>query len=356
MSVFAPGDGARSTHCELAELSEDDPAWLDLVAEAADATVFHLPAWSRAVASTYGYPSAVMAHLDRSGRVAAGIPVARVRRFAGRALVSLPFTDRCAPLARDAESLASLTGGLADWSRRQGIPVDVRSAVPPAAGWTQAIVGVEHLLDLRGGAESLRERFSATHRRWLRQAERSGLRVRFGRSAQEMEAYYGLHVLTRRRQGVPVQPRRFFDAIWRRLVARGHGVVLLAETPAGHAVAGVVVLASNGTAMVKFQASDSTSWELRPNHLCYWAAIRWASDTGHRRLEFGRTETRHAGLQQWKAGWGGEAVPLTYALTGERSPDLGGHQALEAALGHVIKRSPALVCQALGALLYRYAA
>jgi CelD/BcsL family acetyltransferase involved in cellulose biosynthesis len=340
----------------IVELPNDSPAWLGLVGETPEATVFHLPAWARSVAGTYGYPSAVLADVDARGHVAAGVPVVLVRRFGGRSLVSLPFTDRCAPLARNAESLASLTAGLADWGRRQGIPVEVRDAVPPVAGWTQAVVGVDHVLDLRDGAESLRGRFSATHRRWLRQSERSGLHVRCGRSADAMEAFYRLHVLTRRRQGVPVQPRRFFDALWRRLVVAGHGVVLLAETPAGQAAAGAVVLESNGIAIVKFQASDANSWELRPNHLCSWEAIRWACDTGHRRLEFGRTETRHAGLQQWKAGWGGEPVPLTYAVTGGRSPDLGGHAVLDGALGHVIKRSPALVCWALGALLYRYAA
>jgi len=338
------------------EVSDDAPEWLDLVAEAPDATVFHLPAWAHALGETYGFPTAVLAHRDATGRVVAGLPVARVRRLRGRVLVSLPFTDSCAPLARSAGSLGSLAAGLADWSHRQGIAVEVRGAVPAEASWTQAVVGVEHVLDLHDGPESLRGRFGATHRRWLRQAERSGLRMRSGRSAAEMEAFYELHVLTRRRQGVPVQPHRFFDAIWRRVVAPGHGVVLVAETAAGRAVAGVVLLASNRIAMVKFQASDEAAWELRPNHLCYWAAIRWACDTGHRRLDFGRTETRHVGLQQWKAGWGGEAVPLTYAVTGGGSPDLGDGGVLEAALGQVIRRSPAAVCRALGALLYRYTA
>jgi CelD/BcsL family acetyltransferase involved in cellulose biosynthesis len=351
MMVSTPRAGAL-----LDEVRDDDPAWLDLVAEAPNATVFHLPAWARALAGTYGFSTAVLVDRDGSGRVAAGVPVAHVRRLAGRALVSLPFTDGCAPVARNAESLTALAAGLLDWSSRRGVPIEVRGAVPTTRGWTQAVAGVEHVLDLRPGAESLRGRFSATHRRWLRRAERSGLRVRIGRSADEMEAFYGLHLLTRRRQGVPVQPRRFFDAIWRHLVAAGHGTVILAQTPAGRAVAGVVVLASNGTAIVKFQASDVTSWELRPNHLCCWTAIRWAADTGHHRLEFGRTESRHVGLQQWKAGWGGDAVPLIYSTTGEGSRDLGARRVLDAALGHVIKRSPAVVCRALGSLLYRYAA
>jgi CelD/BcsL family acetyltransferase involved in cellulose biosynthesis len=354
--MVSPRAGAMLRSGVVDEVRDDAAEWLDLVAEAPGATVFHLPAWAHALADAYGFPTTVLAHRDATGRVVAGLPAARVRRLGGRVLVSLPFTDGCAPLARSVESLGSLAAGLAEWSRRQGIAVEVRGAVPAEAGWTQAVVGMEHVLDLQDGPESLRGRFSATHRRWLRQAERSGLRIRTGRSAAEMQDFYELHLLTRRRQGVPVQPHRFFDAIWRRVVAPGHGTVLLAETAAGRAVAGVVLLASNRVAIVKFQASDAAAWELRPNHLCYWAALLWACDNGHRRLDFGRTETRHTGLQQWKAGWGGEALPLTYAVTGGGRPDLGGGGVLDAVLGQVIRRSPAVVCRALGALLYRYTA
>ena len=340
----------------LLELRQDDPAWLDLVAAAPGATVFHLPAWTRVVTDTYGYRAGVLAVEDGTGALAAGVPVVYARRLAGRALVSLPFTDHCPPLARDEASLARLAAGLSSWSRREGVSVELRGALPSIAGWTETVVGVEHVLDLEEGAEARRKRFNEAHRRRLRQAERSGLRARVGRTADDVEAFYRLHVQTRCRQGVPVQPRRFFGGIWQHMIAAGHGVVVLVETAEGRSVAGAVVLGSNGMAIGKFQASDATHWELHPNHLCYWAAIRWSCETGHRRFSFGRSETRHAGLQQWKAGWGGEAVPLTYALTGSGSPPVDGHGVLDAALSGVIRRSPALVCRALGALLYRYAA
>jgi CelD/BcsL family acetyltransferase involved in cellulose biosynthesis len=340
----------------LVELRQDDPAWLDLVLAAPEATVFHLPAWTRVVADPYGYRAAVLAERDERGRVAAGVPIACVRRLTGRAWVSLPFTDHCEPLARDGVSMDRLAGGLAEWSAREHAPVEVRGALPSATGWTNTVVGVEHSLHLEEGAEALRGRFSETHRRRLRQAERSGLRARIGRTVEEMEAYYRLHLLTRRRQGVPVQPRSFFAALWQHVIAPGHGVVVMAETPNGRPAAGAVVLAWNGTAIVKFQASDATCWALRPNHLCYWTALRWACEAGHRRFDFGRSETRHAGLQRWKAGWGGEAVPLTYAVTGEGDPRVDRHGLLDAAVRQVIRRSPTLVCRALGTLLYRYAA
>src|SRR5207249_3040002 len=122
----------------LVQLREDDPAWMDLVLTASDATVFHLPAWTRVVAGTYGYRAAVLAETDGRGRVAAGVPVVCVRRLAGRAWVSLPFTDRCAPLARDGAGLARLAVGLTRWSAGEGAPVEVRGPLPPVPGWRDA--------------------------------------------------------------------------------------------------------------------------------------------------------------------------------------------------------------------------
>jgi len=349
-------DGPVGGAGRLLELRQDDPAWLDLVGAAPGATVFHLPAWTRVVTDTYGYRAAAFAVQDDGGRLGAGVPVVQARRLGGRALVSLPFTDHCPPLARDEASLARLAADLASWSSREGVSVKVCGAVPSVGGWRETTVGVEHIVDLGQGAEALRKHFNETHRRRLRQAERSGLRARVSSTADDVDAFYRLHVQTRRRQGVPVQPRRFFGAVWQHLIAAGHGVVVLVETPQAQPVEGAVVLGWNGIAIGKFQASDEAYWELRPNHLCYWAALRWSCETGHRRFSFGRSETRHTGLQQWKAGLGGEAVPLTYALTGRGRSPVEGHGVLDAALSGVIKRSPTVVCRALGALLYRYAA
>lgn len=341
---------------QLVELLPADPGWLRLVEEAREATVFHLPAWSRVLADTYRYPTAVLAELDGAGHVVAGLPLARVRRLRGPAWVSLPFSDHCPPLAAGGTDVRRLTGEVAAWGQRRRVPVEVRDAVPGSAAWRQAAVGSRHLLGLEAPEAELRRGLSQTHRRRLRQAERSGLRVRFGTSGADLDAFYRLHVQTRRRQGVPVQPRRFFAALLRHVLAPGLGTVALAERPGGRPVAGAVVLAWNQTAIGKFQASDAESWDLRPNHLVYWEALRWASARGCRTFDFGRSELRHSGLQQWKAGWSAAAVPLVYSLTGGGAPATGGGGPLGAVLGLLIRRSPAVVCRAVGGLLYRYAA
>src|SRR5262249_57488518 len=100
-----------------------------------------------------------------------------------------------------------------------------------------------------GGGEGMRRGVREGQGGRVRQAERRGLRARVGRTADDVEAFYRLHLLTRRRQGVPIQPRRFFGAIWQHLIAAGHGRVVLVETPEGRPVAGAVVLAWNGNSI-----------------------------------------------------------------------------------------------------------
>lgn len=335
----------------LVQLNQSDAAWELLVEEAPDATAFHHPAWLRVLSDAYGYRSIVVAEPD----LEAGALLARVPRLRGQAWVSLPFSDHCPPLARDAASLERLTAGIAAWSAREGVPVEVRGALAPASAWKETDIGVRHVLSLTEDEASLRNGLYSDHRRRLRQAEAGGLRIRFGRSADDMADFYRLHVQTRRRQGVPVQPQRFFDAIWRHLIAPGLGVIALAD---GHSrpAAAYLVLAWNGTAIGKFQASDPSCWKLRPNHLLYWAVIRWARENGCRWFDFGRTESRHAGLERFKAGWGAEAIPLSYARAGRDAGAAVDRRLFGAAMGHVIRHAPAVVCRGLGALLYRYAA
>jgi CelD/BcsL family acetyltransferase involved in cellulose biosynthesis len=339
----------------LVELAPGDPAWTDFVAAAPEATVFHHPAWLSALVAAYGYRPVILAERDEDGRISAGLPLIQVRRLSGRAWVSLPFTDCCPPLARDEATMSLLAEDLAAWSQRQGVPVEVRGELPTTPAWNRATVGTRHILPLERGVDAAWDGVRGSIRRHVRGARRASLQVRFTRRREDMDAFYQLQLATRRRLGVPVQPRRFIAALWQHVIEPGLGVVALAETPTGEAVATSVMLAWNGMAIEKFQASDAAHWQTKPNHLVIWATIEWACEQGAAAFDFGRSDADHTSLQQFKAAWGAEELPLRYAVTGGASARAGGDSRLGALLGHVIRRSPDVVCRALGRALYRYA-
>jgi CelD/BcsL family acetyltransferase involved in cellulose biosynthesis len=354
------GDGAVnasvSASTRLVEVDPDDPAWMEFVAAVPEATVFHHPSWLKALVAAYAYRPLVLAELDGEGRIVAGIPLARVRRLSGRAWVSLPFTDHCPPLARDGASANRLAEDLAAWTRRQGLPAEVRGELPASPAWNRATIGTRHVLPLDGGVDAAWRGLRESLRRQVRSARRAGLRVRFTRRREDIDAFYRLQVATRRRLGVPVQPRRFIAALWQHVIEPGLGTVALAETPAGEAVATSVMLAWNGTAIEKFQASDAAHWQTKPNQLVIWATIEWGCEQGALAFDFGRSDAGHDSLQRFKAAWGAEELPLRYEVAGGASARAGGNGRLGGLMGHLIRRSPDLVCSTLGRVLYRFAA
>lgn len=337
------------------ELPIRDPQWLSFAAEHPDAIAFHRPEWSELLADSYGCRPFVLAVLDATGSVAGGLPVVEVERLRRRRWIALPFTDVCPPLLRRDLAPDALTHALSEARTSAGIgSFEVRSRLS-GDGVHSGEVAVIHTLTLEGKAEALFERFHHQVRRNVRRAQREQLSVRRGDSAADLtRTFYALHTQTRRRLGAPVQPRRFFEALWVRVLEPGHGQVLLVYA-GREPVAGAVFLTGGSTLTYKYAASDSAYWRLRPNHLLLWSAIRSACESGYGALDFGRSDLEDRGLRDFKTGWSAVEEPLAYATLGGRIRPLHSDRSGAGAARAVFRRSPEWFCRAAGAIIYRYA-
>jgi lipid II:glycine glycyltransferase (peptidoglycan interpeptide bridge formation enzyme) len=216
-------------------------------------------------------------------------------------------------------------------------------------------VGFRHELALDGDPAEIMARFDRSQvQRGIRKAHREGVRVRWGSSRGDVEVFYSLHLATRRRLGVPIQPRAFFDGLWERLLEPGLGAIVISEID-DRPVAAAVFLGWRDTLVYKFGASDRDAWSYRPNHALFWDAIRWACEKGFAVLDFGRTDLDNDGLRGFKGGWGTLESPLVYSTLGELRPVRAGGAAAKA-LGGLIRHSPEIVCRQLGERFYRYVA
>lgn len=344
---------------EPVELALDvvDPAdreWGAFVAGHPDATCFHQPAWLETLTGFYGLRGEVAVQRNAEGAVVAGIPFVEVRRPLGRRRWScLPFTDECGALVGPGGAAEPLYLQLDALRRQRGADdLDVRSGLEVAGAHSRQ-VGLTHALHLSGTAEG-GGRPRASVRRHIAAARRMGVEVQVAQTIEDAETYYGLHVETRRRQGVPAQPRRFFRLLWERMIAPGHGFVLIARHD-GRAVAGAVYLHGGQTVTYKYGASDAAAWPLRPNHAVMSLAIARATEEGFSTFDLGRTDLDNEGLARFKESWGAQRRPLRYSSFSRqaqhRSPASWSH-----VMAPVIRRSPSVVCRGLGELLYRYAA
>ena len=318
---------------------------------------FHHPAWLGLLARSYGYPIRACCLLDDAGAIVAGLPLALVGGTLRRPrLAALPFSDHCHPLvAGDDPALAArLLAALDELRSELGVALELRAPVD-AAGAQEVDSYWLHEIALEPDVDAVIGRFRRKSQilRGARRAEREGLTVERRTDSAALADFYRLHVGTRRRQGVPTQPKsfilRFAD-----LFDQGHGFVLVVrdgEQP----IAAAVFLAFNGNLIYKYGASDPAALNKRPNNLLFLEAIRWGCANGMRSLDMGRTDIGHESLREFKLHWGAEETKLTYyeLSDAERAPSEGPGLAGRAA--PLIRRSPPVVSRLIGEALYRYA-
>jgi CelD/BcsL family acetyltransferase involved in cellulose biosynthesis len=346
-----------SSDARLVRLDLDDARWRDFVEGAPGALPFHRPSWPLFLAECYGFPAFALALAHDDGRIDAGVPVLEVHRpFAGRRWVCLPFTDVCQPLGGDDSIARLVTAANAERSRTGVKELEVRAAVE-APGFVTSEVATRHVLRLGDDPDEMFRGFRSSTRQGIRAAERESVRVETATSREGLtEVFYDLHAATRRRLGVPVQGRRFFELLWDRVLEPGGGSVLVASV-GNEPIAAAVFLAAGDTVIYKFGASDADAWRLRPNNALFWTAIRDACADGRRYLDFGRSDHESEGLRRFKSSWGAEEIPLVYSST---RPTAVAHTGPPGRLGRaasfVIRRSPPVVCRVIGRAFYRYAA
>ncbi len=343
-----PGWNSRLFTCDLT-----DPRWLAFVQSQPEATIFHHPAWANLLAESYGYRPFALIQTDVDGSIEAGLPMMEVRSsITGRRFVSLPFTDYCQPLARNAEGLAWLTANLSGWQQStRARRIEIRGEVLRMAGAYLSPVGVRHLLTLETDSDQVFRRFKRTQvQQPIQKAQRDGVQARISRSPDDLAIFYRLHWQTRQRVGTPVQPKRFMARLWTSLIESGLGFVVLAHNDS-QPIAGAVFLTWNRTLIYKYSASDPAHWKLRPNNLVLWTAIQWGCEHGYHLFDFGKTDLDNQGLRDFKSGWGATEVPLIYSYIGDVPLN---HTAglTKRALSKLIQHSPPIVCQTIGELLY----
>ncbi len=320
----------------LDRLPIDSDQWRAFVQAQGRATPFHHPAWAMMIAECYRFPAfALVLREQPGGTIIAGTPVLEVQRpFGGRRWSSLPFTDVCRPLVESSDETRFLAA-----LDRARIEAGVRAFEldGPLGGFAAVEAGrrVAHVLALDTDPAVVESRYRSSVRRNVRTARESGLVVRVGRDEPDLtEVFYRLQVLTRRRLGLPPQPRRYFSLLWRRIVETGLGSLVLVDAN-GSAVAGAVFLQWNGTVIYKYGASDPDAWHLRPNNLLFAEAIADACRARRACLPLRPHGHRGRGSASFQAG-----VGSSRAAAGDGRPRSGRQPVSRAATRMRIGASP----------------
>ncbi len=332
-----------------------DRSWDASIAQHPEATIFHTSAWAKVLCDTYGHMPLYF-RFSSAGQQNVLLPLMEVASpFTGRRGVSLPFSDFCAPLFfGDSSSDPALAERLATLSRERNWKYfELRSTPNASSALVPNKTFYAHKLDLQKPASELLENFDSAARRAIRKAERSSLSAKISRDENAIEQFFQLHVRTRRRHGIPPQPRAFFQNIDRHIVQRGLGFIVLVSLEA-RPIAAAVFFHFGKRALFKFGASDERYQAHRSNNRLMWEGIKHCADLGLTTLHLGRTDVGQEGLRRFKLSLGAEEEMLRYfRFNISTSSWMAESPTFPRSLpGAVFRRLPLTVNQLAGTMLY----
>jgi CelD/BcsL family acetyltransferase involved in cellulose biosynthesis len=340
-----------------------DSRWSTLIANHPRASVFHTPGWLEALRRTYDFRPQAYTTSPPMGVLTDAFLFVPIRSWlTGRRIVSLPFSDHCAPLMSSPEAQTSILRHLKTALDREKLKyVEFRPADAEFAshalrcGFVAARSYYLHRVDLRPNLDDIfRSLDKDSVQRRIRRAERAELTEKCGRSEELLKGFYKLLVMTRKRHGVPPQPYSWFrnvldcmgDLAEIRMICDGK------DAPA----AAILTLRFKNSVVYKYGGYDEKFKHLGVMPLLLWRAIENAKTNGATEFDLGRSDENNAGLVAFKGKWAKDPSHLVYwrypALPRSNSIQewkLKGAQLLFA-------RTPSSVLTAAGRVLYRHIA
>jgi CelD/BcsL family acetyltransferase involved in cellulose biosynthesis len=297
----------------------EDRRWDEFVQRHPRSSVFHSPAWLKALSRTYGYTPVAYTTSPAGHALENGMVFCRVESWlTGKRLVSLPFSDHCEPLIDTPEDLEAITVALEQESwREQWRYIEMRplQQLEMVTSLQRASIPYTfHLLDLAPDLDTLFRNChkNSTQRKILR-AEREGLQYREESSKEMLKHFYRLLTITRQRHQRPPQPRIWFANL---MECFGDALKIRVAFKAARPVAAVLTIRYKDTMVYKYGGSDPRFNNLGSMHLLLWRTIQEAKASGLRSLDFGRTDAGQQGLITFKQRWGTTQSSLVYSRYG----------------------------------------
>jgi peptidoglycan pentaglycine glycine transferase (the first glycine) len=139
------------------------------------------------------------------------------------------------------------------------------------------------LVDIAPELDVIEQRLGKNLRKQLRRAERRGMGVRRGGSA-DIPTFYALLTAASERLDYPIFPAGYYQRLWDVFSANGNAQLFLAEYE-GHAVSAGLCLVFGDRVVPTALAWSGEHGDLNPNDLVLWHMLQWAKSRGLQCLE-----------------------------------------------------------------------
>ena len=334
--------------------------WDEFVTANPKGTPFHLSNWIQTIQETFAFKPLIYISKNEREEIEGIFPFFLIENiFYQPRIVSLPYSDYGGPLLSDSNSDNEFIEHIIEKAEMKNNNIEIRGSILKKSKFCCHNYFKRHVLCLSSNPQEVKNKIDKrTIQYSIRKAERVGVIIREENSYCGIQEFYRLHVLTRKKHGVPCPPFKFFKNLFEKMVLKGIASILLAFYNLKVIAAGIF-FKSKETVYYKYNASDSQYLShYTPNHLLTWHAIKQACLNGYLYFDFGRTAPDNEGLMRYKEMWGAKAMDLPYyyypQITGATSNE--EKKVSYRVMTGIWRSMPKPVTQILGPSLYRYMA
>ena len=305
--------GPEAPRPDPAALREDPTAWDAFVESAPTGAYTQLSAWAE-VKQPNGWRAERVVAAGTGGPIGMQLLVRDLRPSPWR----VGYAPRGPLGAFDRAAVAALTAEVRRVAREQRIvhvliDPEVETSHPvvgelAAAGWTES-VGVQtprtRLVDLARPEEELWSDLRSKWRQYVNKARREGVTVD-DVGATGLDDFYRIYVGTAERAGFIHRARSAYEDVFGAFDRGGRARLLMARLADGTPAATLMLLQCGQRVIEPYGGMTEAGADSRANYLLKWEAIRSSRERGFALYDMWGLS--HAGIEQFKAGFGGREV------------------------------------------------
>jgi hypothetical protein len=332
----------------MKQIDHIDPSVYERVQAMPGVRVYHLRPWHDFLRQAFGWEVHALVEEGAAGELKFYLPfVSKRGTNLKSSRVALPLSHHVAPLGE----LSEIPEGLE--------PVQVHGDNPTCPGpLDESRVVTELDLSVFETDGDVFKQFSkSSMQRKIKKAEKSGYGLSRETNAKTLNAFTSMQAETRRRQGSPTFPAKFFPLMAECLGEAFH--IHSALNAEGEVVASIIFIDDGDTTIYGYGASLDRReiWQDGVNQLVMWDAIRAAYARGRTLVDFGTSPLLQPNLIQYKEKWGGVSRSMPYTSMG--GTGAGGIERESAAVklvSAVLKRTPMPIFKQISPILLKLAA
>jgi FemAB-related protein (PEP-CTERM system-associated) len=337
----------------------DKIVWDAFVYNNSNATPYHLFGWKEAVERAYGHKCLYLI-AETGGRITGVLPLFLFRiPLISKMLISLPFCDIGDELSENDDTRQALIKEAIGLAQEKPIKsFEIRTS---KANFSDELNSnfkasthsdkVRMLLELPSSSEELWNGFKSKLRSQVKKTAKNGLVFSWG-SIEKTDDFYRVFSRNMRDLGSPVHSKRWILEIMRGYGENARiGIVYHDSTPIGCGI----ILCTKHCVSIPWASTLRDFNHLAPNMMLYWNFLKFASDSGRKIFDFGRS-TPNEGTYRFKKQWGAEPFKLYWhkACFGSERVERNDTNSKRALAERLWQKAPLVFANIAGPVVRRY--